>query len=351
MPLTKKKKFKDKSDSSRISTLKTCTINTCKPLNNLGKTHSNNSNQVVFNTDEFMVGVKDGSAYASIRFFYTNAPININDQSYIYKLGFNLANLYAYDGITDGYIHGQTQPDYNIKTQDTNVLNETDAKIYAYNIGYNNGILFYKNVYNGISDALNDISNNNVNLPNFNNIDTYNSLTEYKSINYSTYGYNVGYSQTISGNNSCIYYITYYNNVYTKYSIGNTFENPPNLDLNKQFGFDKGYNNAYIKFKNGISESNTNYIDIDPPPPNVLLPNIFNPYENGYAYGWGVNQGITDINKQNNGNTDYSQSYKEPIENLDTNPDNYYTFGVIKYTFSLGFYVGYYNEDYNQLIP
>jgi hypothetical protein len=336
-PVLKKQKFNDKSDSSRIDRLKTYTINTVKyltiqALNNKKKLDSLVPPINVFDPDQFKFGVLAGSAYASISYFINVPTINVSLKSYSYILGVNLAISSAYDGINvgtnDGLLAKQSALSTNINNNlaNNNVLNETNANEYAYNIGYNNGYTFYKAVYIGISKALTDLNNsNNNNYPNaiYNNIAKYDSIKEYNSVDYYEFGYYVGYTQTLSGNNLCIYYLSYLN------GLPNLYANPPQIDINILFGLDQGYNNAYIEFNNGITQSKKDYGNIDRPSM-VINPDKFNPYEQGYAYGWGIEQGKVDSLTQDTSNPILSDYY---IEN--PTPDN------ATYSFNLGYYYGY----------
>lgn len=329
-PVQKKQKFNDKSDSSRIDRLKTSTINTVKyltiqALNNEKKPTSIVPPINVFDPLQFKFGVLAGSAYASISYFINAPPMNIISKSYSYKLGVNLAIPSALKGIDAGFSSGlKKTPLALIPTSD--VLDETNADEYAYNIGYNNGYTFYKAVYLGTSKALSDIATDSTIIPYaiYNNINQYNSIYKYNSVNYYEFGYYTGYSQALSGNNFCIYYSTYLN------GLPNLYASPPQIDVNLLFGTDKGYNNAYIEFTNGIVDSQNDYVNNGITPDIVLSPNKLNPYENGYAYGWGIEQGREDSLTQDSDNPIVSDYY---IENPTTSDPTY--------SFNLGYYYGY----------
>jgi hypothetical protein len=362
-PVQKKQKFNDKSEASRIEKLKTYTLNTVKYLNiqaienkrkppvvpptplpptpnpppPLPPTPNPPPTTPEINLTEFANGLLDGCLYSSISYFVNVPSINIESQTASYKEGYYFATVYAVKGLDDGFINGQSHIENN-KPKLTTTLTQTTYSDYAieysYTIGYNNAYIFYTSVYLGISKALDDTTKGDNIIPYliYNKLQTYNSITQYKTVNYYEYGYYVGYTQTKSGSNNNIYYSSYLNGFFNLYSTTS------DIDINNLLGFDKGYSLSYKFFNEGLTQGGQDCVElynVNEPnniPPEiltkVLTPNINSPYENGYAYGWGIEQGMFDSNVQPDGIlSDYY------IEEPTTNKDYY--------MFNMGYYYGY----------
>jgi hypothetical protein len=147
-------------------------------------------------------------------------------------------------------------------------------------------------------------------------------------VDYYEFGYYVGYTQTKSGANACSYYSSFLN------GFLNIYENTSDIDTNNLLGFDKGYSYAYKEFNDGVTVGQHEcIIDYDYNNPNIVPDKVLNPpentpYNNGYAYGWGIEQGMIDSNVQPDGII--SEYYiEEPTINK-----NYYMF-------NMGYYYGY----------
>ena len=345
-PVQKKQKFNDKSEASRIEKLKTSTLNTVKYLN-IQAIENKKKPPVIpppppppppppnneINLTEFANGLLDGCLYSSISYFVIVQSINIESKTASYKEGYRYATYYAVKGLDAGFENGKTHNENN-KPKLIATLTQTTysdyAKEYSYFIGYNNAYVFYTSVYLGILKALDDTTNsiNIIPYPIYNNIQSYNSIIQYKSVNYYEYGYYVGYTQTKSGSNANTYYSSYLNGFFNIYSTTS------DIDINNLLGFDKGYSLSYTLFNNGSTQGrqdcidNYDYNEPNSLPVKVLTPNIDSPYENGYAYGWGIEQGMIDSNVEPEGII--SEYYiEEP-----TTQKSYYMF-------NMGYYYGY----------
>jgi len=347
-PVQKKQKFNDKSESSRIEKLKTSALNTVKYLNIQAIENKKKTPVVIppppppppppiveaINLTEFATGLLDGCSYASISYFFNIVSINIESRSGSYKIGYNLATEYAVKGLDGGIKNGKEHNENDMPKLTTNLTQQTYSDYgeeYSYFVGYNNAYVFYTSVYLGIFKALDDIKNNNNDTPypEYNNIQDYNSIDQYKNVNYYEFGYYVGYTQTKSGANTCTYYSSYLNGFFNIYSDAST-----DIDVNNLLGFDSGYSLAYNLFNEGVTRGRQACLEdynIDSPhnvPNTVLSPEKNDPKQNGYAYGWGIEQGMIDSNVEPDGIiSDYY--LEEPTTDKDY------------YMFNMGYYYGY----------